>query len=258
MGTSDHFDFDVCIFSDECWDRTREVGCIEVLPCVKSSRLAISVSWLSGGIQGKNNDMAQCNMVAIKIPNALENSLHVIVATWFLCEKPGRIISQPWPFWFILQVQVRYGGYGSMAKVLHIPLHHECTNGIEDNFPDAKDALPILCDICNLCRGQCHYRCSTRAHVSSGAKIQEWLVLTLAFPCDCWIPKWISFSRIFQGPSIFSWISHIFLGGRWLYIVYCKKRHVPYTNIPWPTICQQVCSWTRPLRRIRLTRTYLG
>lgn len=30
-----------------------EVGCIEVLPCVKSSRLAISVSWLSGGIPRK-------------------------------------------------------------------------------------------------------------------------------------------------------------------------------------------------------------
>ena len=53
VGTSDHFDFDVCIFSDERWERTREVGCIEVLPCVKSSRLAISVSWLSGGIPRK-------------------------------------------------------------------------------------------------------------------------------------------------------------------------------------------------------------
>ena len=60
-----------------------------------------------------------------------------------------------------------------MAKVLHIPLHHECANGIGQFSASAKDALPILCDICNLCRGQCHYRCSTRAHVSSGAKIQE-------------------------------------------------------------------------------------
>ena len=54
--------------SDLCCPLSK-VGCIEVLPCVKSSRLAISVSWLSGGIQEKN-DMAQCNMVAIKIPNA--------------------------------------------------------------------------------------------------------------------------------------------------------------------------------------------
>ena len=130
VGTSDHFDFDVCIFSDERWERTREVGCIEVLPCVKSSRLAISVSWLSGGIPRKMNDMAQCNMVAITIPNACRFACKSLSLHDFYAQKPGRIISQPWPFWFILQVQVRYGGYGSVAKVLHIPLHHECTNRI--------------------------------------------------------------------------------------------------------------------------------
>lgn len=113
-----------------------------------------------------------------------------------------------------------------MAKVLHIPLHHECTNGI-GQFSGCQGRSSYSLWHLQSLPWSMSLQVRTRAHVSSGAKIQEWLVLTLAFPCDCWIPKWISFSRIFQGPPIFSWTSHIFLGGE--VIIYSLVQETPCT-----------------------------
>ena len=131
----------MCVFCDRCcektfWDCTNctcqlkfspltEVGRIEVLLCVRSSRLAIPVSWLSGRVKKKTTTWHSAISVACKVPKALD-----LLASPCFCYMSGPT-SYPILCHFDSTRLKSDGGYGSpLVRYRYCILHDACTNGI--------------------------------------------------------------------------------------------------------------------------------